>query len=292
MERVFRDFTIQGVSHSTHLKMEKFENGNEIVRVCSNRKSAPGFDKKNRFDPSFTPSMGFEGVKSLKEATDMLSNGWTEKVDVVKKSMEKTQRLNYSNRVTGLKTDVVGCMPIVPHAIMGLPNSMLNTNVKPKKNKVIDLVYGLSYSAYVDTDDIIKVGLAVMENIIQLESQGFRVRLTAMQDYTDEGLKNSHIMLCKCKSEDQPLDAQRVMFPMFHPAMFRMIGFGWYETLPESTYIYGYGKPLNFIISEDQMKDMMSQVLGRTSIYINGMSAFKSSDPKKYIASKLEGLAI
>lgn len=292
MERVFKEITIQGVGHATKIKMEMFENGGEIVRNCMGRPMNPTGFYKNRFDANTKYDESFEGVTNINEAKKLLNEGWVKNVDMIKKTLDGAQRKNYSMKNSGLKSDLVGYVPIVPNAIMGLPNSMLNSNVKPKKNKVINLVYGLSYSAYVDTSDIINIGSKVMEHIIKLEAEGFRVRLTCLQNFTDDSIKESHVLVCKCKSEDQPLDAQRIMFPMFHPAMFRAIGFGWYETLPEAKYISGYGKPFYYIMKEEQVNDYIQQLFGRTAIYIDGMSAYKNDNPEKYISDKLMGMAI
>jgi len=286
MERVFKEIHIEGRNPPSKIKMEKYQNGDEVVSVCMTRTKNPAFPTCK-----FTSCLNadWDGVKTLDEAKNMLKNGWAEKVDVVKKSMKDTQRKNFSMKNSGLKTDVVGFVPIVPNAILGLPNSMLNTSVKPKKNKVIDIIYGLDFSASVSKDNIIEYGLQVMKRVCKLEAEGFRVRLTCMQVYADN-MDEFHIMTVKCKSEDQPLDAQRIMFPMFHTSMFRVIGFGWYETLPESTHLYGYGKPLYYFMSQNQIDNMIEQLFGRTAIYIDGTCIMKEGE--KYIDKRLGGKAI
>lgn len=283
MEKVMKSIQIKGINHPTEIRMECFENGGEIVKVCEKRPKQTGF-YKNHFDPNYSYDMGFEGVHNIKEAKGMLAEGWTEKVEEIKQSMHSVERKNYSLKASRMKADVVGYMPIVPNAIMGLPNSMLNTDMKPKKNKVINIVYGLSFSAYVNKEDIKKYGMMLMERIIRLEAEGFRVRLTCAQNYQTDN-KLCHVMTCKVKSEDQPMDALRVMFPMFHPAMFRAIGFGWYETFPEGQYIDGYGKPLYYTMSEESVDDMAEQLFGRTAVYIDGM--FIEKKGAEYIDRKL-----
>ena len=289
MERVFKTIQIQGHNTKSEIRMEKFENGRELVNVCAGRTKVKGFDS-DHFSKDYRCDKSFEGVSNMSEAFNMLNNGWTEKVDDVKQVLKDVERRNYSEKNAGLKPDVVGFVPIVPSALMGLPNSMLNTNVKPKKNKVINIVYGLSFSCRVDKEDIIKAGLKVMGAVIRLEAQGFRVRLTAFQNYSTDNGSLNHLLAIKVKSEDQPLDAQRVMFPMFHPAMFRSIGFGWYERLPESTYIYGYGKPIYYTMSEAKIDDLMSQIFGRTAIYLDGTYTMNEGDA--YIQRRLKGVTL
>ena len=289
MDRVFKTIQLPNCRKKTEIRMECFQNGGEIVKVCSGRTRANGFSRC-KFEPGYKCDKDFDGVATVDEAKGLLSNGWTEKMEPLKKSMHDAQRKSYSTKNSGLKPDVVGFVPIVPSAIMGLPQSMLNTNVKPKKNKVINLIYGLTYSAYVDQKDIIKYGMRVMERVIQLEAEGFRVRLTCMQNYGEDDNSLYHLLTCRVKSEDQPLDIQRVMFPMFHPAMFRVIGFGWYESLPEAKYIGGYGRPLYFNMNEEQMDNMVEQLFGRTAIYVDGMSIEKRGID--YIDKKIRGKSI
>ena len=286
MERVFKTIQLPNCGRKTEIRMECFENGGEIVKVCKNRTKTKGFSKCH-FEPGYRCDSGFEGVKTVDEACKLLANGWTEKMEPLKKTMKDAQRKSYSMKNSGLKPDIVGFVPIVPNAILGLPNSMLNTNMKPKKNKVINLIYGLTYSAYVDQSDIIKYGMNVMERVIKLEADGFRVRLTCMQNYGEDDNSLYHLLACKVKSEDQPLDVQRVMFPLFHPAMFRTIGFGWYESLPEAKYIGGYGRPLYFNMNESQMDSLVEQLFGRTAIYVDGMSIEKKG--MDYIDRKIRG---
>lgn len=289
MDRVFKRITIAGYPNGTDVRMEQFDNCREIVQVCKNRPRAKGFYKCH-FEEGYKCDKDFEGISKMSEAYDMMNNGWCEKVDALKDSIRNVQQKMASDKISGLKSDVVGFVPIVPNALMGLPNSMLNTNIKPKKNKVINILYGLDFSCYVSTDDILKAGLKVMRHIMKLEAQGFRVRLTAFQCYNPRNNEFQHILTVKCKSEDQPLDAQRVMFPMFHPAMFRSIGFGWYETLPESTYIDGYGAPIHHYMSEKQIDDMMCQLFGRTAVYIDGSAVLDSGET--YIQRRLKGVAL
>lgn len=289
MDRVFKRITVQGFPNGTEIRMEQFSNCREIVEICKKRPKNGAF-RKSHFETGYKCDSAFEGIKSMSEAYDMMNNGWTEKVDVLKENIKDVQQKLSSEKISGLRPDVVGFVPIVPSALMGLPNSMLNTNMKPKKNKVINIVYGLSFSAYVDKDEIIEAGLKVMQAIMRLEAQGFRVRLTACQNYSPRDNKCQHLMTVRCKSEDQPLDAQRVMFPMFHPAMFRSIGFGWYETLPEATYLEGYGTPIYHYMSEKQIDDMMCQLFGRTAIYLDGTAVLKDGD--EYIQRRLKGVAL
>lgn len=289
MDRVFKRITVQGFPNGTDIRMEQFSNCREIVEICKSRPKNGSF-RKSHFETGYKCDSSFEGIKSMSEAYDMMNNGWSEKVDVLKENIRNVQQKMSSEKISGLRPDVVGFVPIVPNALMGLPNSMLNTNMKPKKNKVINIVYGLSFSAYVDKDEIIEAGLKVMQAIMRLEAQGFRVRLTACQNYSPRDNKCQHLMTVRCKSEDQPLDAQRVMFPMFHPAMFRSIGFGWYETLPEATYLEGYGTPIYHYMSEKQIDDMMCQLFGRTAIYLDGTAVLKDGD--EYIQRRLKGVAL
>lgn len=289
MNRMFKKITIEGYPDGTDIRMEQFDNCREVLDVCLDRPKNAQFNKSH-FDPTYRCDEYFEGIKKMSDAYDMMRNGWVDEVESLKENIKNVEMRCVSEKNSGLKDDVVGFVPIVPNAIMGLPNSMLNTRTKPKKNKVINIVYGLSFSCSVDKDALLRAGLKVMSAVMRLEAQGFRVRLTACQNYNSDSNRFMHLMSVRCKSEDQPLDAQRVMFPMFHPAMFRSIGFGWYETLPEATYISGYGRPMYHYMKESQIDDLMHQIFGRTAIYLDGSAVL--NDGENYIKRRLEGVAL
>ena len=181
----------------------------------------------------------WDGVKTYEEAEDLAINGW--------KEMENDDRLkNIFNLQTGeedklisFKNDVVGYTPIVPLVLQGIPNCMTNVKKKRVKSRIIHIVYNISITCDRSSDNIMKAGLELFKVIMALERQGYRIKLTAMQEFTD--YEGSDMFFLNLKSEYKPLHISSMLFPLIHPAMFRVIGFCWYEKSPVTSYKSGYG---------------------------------------------------
>jgi hypothetical protein len=265
------------------MNIEKFDSANELVKTCLERKyrSEFGTDTLNGDrdgDKSWT------GCKDIKTALDLLSNGWSENVAKLTSKMNGVTQKVDGKRIT-FRNDVVGFNPIVPLAIMGVPESMLNSKMKPIKTKVIDVYYDTTVSCGNSPEQIMANGMKVMETVINLEQSGYRVRLSAMQGYTDRN--SSDILIVGVKSEYQPLDIKRIMFPLMHPAMFRLVGFGWYERCPTSKYRGGYGHGFAYDFNESQMDSIVKAAFGKTAIYISGK--FIQDKSQEHIERQLKG---
>ena len=160
--------------------------------------------------------------------------------------------------------DVVGFSPIVPMAIMGLPNSMQNSYMKPIKAKVVDVYYDMTVAAYVKKEDLQKAGIKLLSAILQLEGEGYKFNLYAIQTYSNS---NDFDMICtKIKSSNTPLDLRKISFPLTHPAYFRVIGFDWYTRMPESKYRGGYGCALSYHHDEKKVAEGFKQIFGRNAV--------------------------
>lgn len=188
------------------------------------------------------------GVNSVDEAKDLLINGWQKEVEKLKLSINK--ELDSIERKSKLRSfsNVQGFMPIVPHAIMRLPNSMIDVRMESKKSKIIKFMIVIDRAGYNSVDDIIKVMAKQLAIIASLERSGqYRCRIEALFCPFEDGYPNKTICPCSVmvKRESQPFDLKRLAFPIIHPAMLRLLMFAWEESLPleRSDYHYsGYGK--------------------------------------------------
>lgn len=138
--------------------------------------------------------------------------------------------------------DVVGYAPIVPNAILGLPQSMINQTIVPKKIKVINVVFNAGNPAMRDKKEVLEYGAKFVSYIMNLEKQGYRVRIDCLLSFNDFVDDKHYILRVPVKNEHNPIDLKRICFPLTHPAMQRSIGFDWYERLPEAEHICGYGR--------------------------------------------------
>lgn len=218
---------------------------------------------------------GWIGAKSYAEAEAHMLGGWVGEIEAVKKVAARENRKVESKRITS-KNDVVGFAPIVPLAIIGVPQSMINTSYRPMKGKVIDLYYNITMHSGTPAATIAKNGAMVMGAAIALEKRGYRVRMSAVQTYCGNGKTgqpDGDMLVVRVKSENQPLEIKRCMFPMTHPAMFRSIGFGWYERFPLGTDRWGYGRSFDYQYSETERESIFEAMFGKQATYISGTRA-------------------
>ena len=142
----------------------------------------------------------------------------------------------------------------------------------------------MTCSCGTDSDDIIANGQKMLGAILDLEHQGYRINLYAVQSYNDGS--SSDILAVKIKSSNQPLDLKRMSFPLTHTAFFRVIGFDWYSRFPKGKYRSGYGHALGYEYNDGQLKEFASKMFGDNAIYIAG-SKILSRD-EEYIKEVLK----
>lgn len=141
----------------------------------------------------------------------------------------------------------LGFTPIVPNAILGLPNSMLSQNIVKKDIPTARIFIESSVSCKFSTNDIITYMVVVLALIDLMERKGIRceiysVELTCCDD------KEIYIRKVKLKDFSQPLNLYKIQFPIVSPDMLRRIGFDMLEVEPLLTkrdWLWGYGYPLN-----------------------------------------------
>lgn len=156
---------------------------------------------------------------------------------------------------------MVGFAPIVPNALLGLPNSMISTRYRNIKGKVVDFMVGTGISCGATAQQMQEGGKKILETVVKLEKRGYRVRLTTIDTFC-AGNEGDVLILC-VKSENEPLTLSRITFPMMTSAMLRVMGFRWYTSSPHTKYYSGYGHPWYHDFKEQDRLDIMREFLGR-----------------------------
>lgn len=244
--------------------IETFDSTMECVKMCRERKYTD-----SRFDDMTMMSMDkkWYGVENYEEALTLMNDGWNEKVSELQVALKDCKALQAQKRIA-FRNEVHGFAPVVPLAILGVPNSMINTAMKPIKAKVISVYYDMVISCGYTAKQLIKNGRKMVETLVKLENMGYRVNLFMTQQYCDS--YNGDMLVIKIKSAEQPLDLKRICFPIMHPAMFRVIGFDWYGKFPKGTYRYGYGSNLPNKVSATEAQEIMRGLFGKEAVYIHG----------------------
>ena len=244
------------------VNVEFYDSAMDIYEDCKRRPiTDSSFDdksKKNDFGV-------WEGVNSYDEALNFLRNGYQPTVDKLK---EKLNVRDPGQKRVSFTNNIVGSAPIVPLALKGVPNCMIDTRMKQIKCKVIDVYYDMTCSCGTKSSQIIENGQKMLGAILDLEHQGYKINLYAVQSYNDSN--SSDILAIRIKSSNQPLDLKRMSFPLTHTAFFRVIGFDWYSRFPKGKYRSGYGHALGYELNDSELKEFASQMFGENSIYIAG----------------------
>lgn len=262
---------------------EDYDSAQEVARFCAGRAMTSG-----SFHDMRAKRYGeFEGVGSYDEALSLLANGYQPTVEALKSGLKlgltgQVKRVAFENAIAGFA-------PVVPLALKGVPNCMIDTRMKPIKQKVLDVYYSITANYGVASEDIIKAGQSVLGGIVALEQQGYKFNLYAMQEYANGG--NADILTVKVKSSNQPIDLKRISFPLTHTAFFRVIGFDWYSKVPGGTYRVGYGHGLGYDLRAGELNEFVRALRGENAICISNAQNLKDlkRGNKEYVQNLLLG---
>lgn len=252
------------------IHVEKFNSADEVAAVSARRKITDfNFDDMEKKLNDGADS----GVKSMDEARNLLRFGYEPTVEKLKASAKVTvsgdkKRISFFN-------DFVGYQPVVPLALMGVPNSMVNMAMKPIKAKVITVIYeataGYSYSA----KQLEEAGQKFLGALLDLESQGYKFNILVSQSYWNK--EDADLLLVRIKNSNTPLDLKRMSFPLTHPAFFRAIGFDWYSKTPGGKYRFLYGHSITRDFSEKVINRGFEEILGEKCVVFSATKILRDS---------------
>lgn len=242
--------------------IERFDSAAEVVEKCRSRKMTSA-----RFDDVKNMSLGsWYGVDSYDQALEYMRTGYQPTVESMK-GVFRANKMGEGTRFS-FRNEIQGFAPVVPLALKNVPNCMVNMMMKPIKAKVIDIYYDSTAVCSVSSKKIIEAGQKLLGTIIEMERQGYRFNLCAVQNYSDSS--DSDMMIVKLKNASQPLDLKRVSFPLTHTAFFRVIGFDWYSKVPGGRYRSGYGQPLvRAAGGSEEVKKKFAEMFGKNVLYFS-----------------------
>ena len=245
---------------------EKFSSIDSFVRTINARPMNEIF-KNAKTESSKDGDYAFCKTNSYKEAEELLTKGWSEPLEKLKKGVADYKLTSHRNRTT-TKYDVAGFQASVPRAIIGVPDSMINTTIVRQKVKAITLVYDGGANAGVKTDRYIKNGIKMLNIVNNLESRGIKVSLDlCFGAVRDEALT----LRIKAKDFKDSLDIKKLAFVIAHPSMLRRIIFRWIERHPQMAdkgFPWGYGRSL-YMCDKDTLADIKKVILKKDEYYIN-----------------------
>lgn len=258
------------------------ETFHSITELLAANRSRPHRHNNNALEGHKGDGWAGVGCNSYDDAERMLREGWDGPVDEFKAKIKNIKTVG-GNRIT-TQNAVVGFAPIVPLAIQGVPQAMINTTYKPIKTKVVDVYYDMTASSMTSESDIKKAGREVLAAVVSLERQGYRARVWMVQTYKSGD--SVDMLRLKIKDERQPLDIKKVMFPIVHTAMFRRIGFAWFERSPVTQYRPCYGHGIAYDQPLGKTSAAMKEFFGGQPVYL---SAAKMIGGAEKIESMMKG---
>lgn len=244
--------------------IESYASANSVVDELESREVT---DHRFHKDPYEENGSGFTGVKDRAEAMKLLREGYQPSVDLFKQAVRIKAKGRADDKRYKFHDDVIGFVPIVPSAIMGLPKSMRNGSMTQIKLKVLDIYYDMTASCGTDFKDIIAAGNKMVSAVIALEKQGYRFNLYSIQSYSEN--KDVDILCVKVKGANQLLDLKRMSFCMSHSGFFRGVGFDWYSKCPKAKYRSGYGRALGYSHQMPEIDAAFKRMFGKGSVYFS-----------------------
>lgn len=271
---------------------EIFDSIDELVMSNKQRPHLRDDDHTNMDDDIESRSNWYQ-CSSYGEAEKLALNGWK---GLLEKSeftdFYRTQK-GYTEKMFRTKNDVVGFAPIVPNVLKGIPQAMINVDKKRVKSKVIHIVYNITCPARCGGERIMQAGFKFMSAVVDLEKQGYRIRLTAMQEHSDRE-EGTDIMLIKVKSENKLLDIFSTMFTLTHTAVFRLLGFTWYEKSPIARSMSGYGMCYSdvYYSYKGLHEDLKAIIKDKNAVMINAYDIIKKNSDDKCTVEEIEEMIL
>lgn len=251
--------------------IEEFRNLYELSKTIEGRETLPQWNRDNIYKTELEED--FHGVSSVQEAHDIMTGGYVEPLeDMV--AFSKSLNTKTVEKRFKFQNSVVGFVPVVPLAILGVPNNMIDMRMKSMKTKVIELVYDCGAVCSYSAEDMKKAGKVIAEAIISLEKKNYRVSLKIMLSFWSRKFdpeKQTQICLVTVKEANQPLDTKRILFPIMHPAMFRVIEFEWQQKAPGNKFLPCRGTGMSQAIkgNDSDLRKKIKEILGIKNIYLN-----------------------
>lgn len=214
-----------------------FENLTELSHYITEKPR-----KSGRCRSSEERDKDFTGTETWEEAFELFKFGDNElykkfqdqraKINIDKLLGNAVRKQKYVNRH-------YGCVPNVPAYLIGNPLNMINPEIGKISHKVINIFLSVGVPWHVEKEDIMRTGIIYLSVIELLEKAGYRCNLYA--GVTASSTRAEYLYV-RIKTDREPLNIKKLVFPLAHPSMLRRIFFKWVEV---NDYDYdmtgGYG---------------------------------------------------
>lgn len=189
---------------------------------------------------------GWYGTGSFEEAEKLREYGDKESHSRIKKIKLTADKImaDYNAKKLKYENDVVGFQPIVANAIMGLPQSMVNTRTQKVKSKILNIVLNASMTGETPKEYLEVLGVVLLSGIEALELTGVGVNLYVgkVSAYGSSRCNKTGFMV-QLKKADEQLNTYKLSYYLGNASFLRRTGFRVHEVEDRLTDITwdGYG---------------------------------------------------
>lgn len=262
-----------------NINVESFESVQEFISVINKRTNNEAFSCHKESERG---SLMFTGSQSWEEAQNLFKHGYKEGAKDLLTCKSSVKVLNPAKKVTTFQ-DVCGFAPIVPNAIIGLPQSMVNSRAKVKQARVINVLLDIDVTGDTDKEVLTLGGKNIYSLVKSLELKGVRVNLSLMHSTYVSKANNYACLFVKIKDSKQAINPQLIAYPIIHPSFFRRHVFKWIETSEYTNYkslTSGYG-PIGRYEMQYKSGSVMrcfldNKVITKDTYYIDVVKASKA----------------
>lgn len=164
----------------TKVIQEYFHSVDELLSCISYRRNNDVMKDEhssNRSDSNFSLTPDYSS------AVQLMRRGYSDILDRVRDEMyTKVKNLTsaYESRKSVPRSGVFGCAPNIQRHLMGLPDTMVNREIDPKKVKTIHIMYSPQAPWHVGGETFIEAGIVLLAAIELIEKSGISVKLDCM----------------------------------------------------------------------------------------------------------------
>ena len=236
---------------NTRVIQEYFHSVDELLKCVSCRRNNDVMHNMHQSNKRIEDEddSGFYLTSDYLSAVRLMRKGYSDILDRVRNEMyAKVKKLTsaYESRKSVPRSGIFGCVPNIQRHLMGLPDTMVNREIDPKKVKTIHIMYSPQAPWYVKGETFIKAGVVLLAAIELIEKSGISVKLDCIL-YSGERSNEAIFGVVQLKDYKHRLDTLKLCFPLAHPSMLRRIGFKFLETVPGMTkdFTREYGRSLD-----------------------------------------------
>lgn len=247
--------------------MTSFQNINEFVNYLKKPK------KDGRSNSSQNPmESGFNVTMNLEEAIEKLKTGddnLYERVIKEKKKINTDKLLGNVKKRKTYKKDIVGFQPNVGAFLTGNPLNMINEEKTNTSIRILNIFINVRVNSFTGSDKVLKNGTIYATMVDLLEKAGYRTNLyvgTANNVHSSFN-PDKMILLVRIKTDREPLNLKKMVFPLANADFLRRLKFRWMEVCEsniDATHD-GYGQYMEI----EEVKNRIQEILGEDCLVFN-----------------------